>query len=198
MITLSISVGIYHGFMHEHHLATTDEQHICEQTLDYFIGGYLALLFATNVMELSIAWMSSKGSIMDTEPRDLIPQLLYVRLMLTIIELVWLSVGIKWIFLDLTECGLTSELYIARAIVVFNWMFLFVVGIIVYCSFDSAGRSWFHLQRERQAGCSVETTDGHSMNIIKKYEQNWAGRFRLFCCCAGAQGDENVFAFIGR
>ena len=197
MITLSVSVGVYHGFTHEHEFGGR-AQHVCELTLDYYIGGYLALLFATNIMELSIAWMSSKGSIMDTEPRNLIPQLLYVRLTLTLIELVWLSVGIKWIYLDLTDCGVTSEVYIARAIVAFNWIFLFGVGLIVYCSFDSAGRSWFHLQRGRQAGLDLESTDGHSLNIIKKYEENWTGRFEFFCCCAGRSSDDNVLSQIGR
>ena len=99
MIVLSLAVGIYHGFYHLHQ-ADKEDQHICEQTLDYFMGGYLALLFATNIMELSIAWMSGKGSIMDTEPRNLIPQLLYVRLVLAILEVLWLSIGIKWIFID--------------------------------------------------------------------------------------------------
>ena len=198
MIVLSLAVGIHHGFYHVHR-ADQEERHICEQTLDYFIGGYLALLFATNIMELSIAWMSGKGSIMDTEPRNLIPQLLYVRLVLSVIELLWLSIGIKWIFIDSTNCKVTSEIYIARAIVVFNWLFLFAVTIIVYCTFDSAGRTWVHLQRAQLTGDSVDASDNYSTYIAHKYEQRWEGCFRRVFCCSGAgKGNENVYTFIGR
>ena len=198
MVTLALAVGIYHGFYHVHHVNEQDK-HVCEQTLDYFMGGYLALLFATNIMELSIAWMSGKGSIMDTEPRNLIPQLLYVRLVLSVIELLWLSIGIKWIFLDATVCQLTSEIYIARAIVVFNWLFLFTVLIIVYCSFDSAGRTWVRFQDAQLTGDSVDASEGFSKYITRNYEKRWEGCFKKFFCCSGVgQGDENVFTFIGR
>ena len=194
MIILSLAVGIFHGFYHTHH-ADKEDQHVCEQTLDYFMGGYLALLFASNIMELSVAWMSGKGSIMDTEPRNLIPHLLYVRLVLSIIELLWLSIGIKWIFLDATICELTSEIYIARAIVVFNWLFLFTVLVIVYCTFDSAGRHWV---RYREAQLAEDSVDA-STSITRKYQKRWEGCFkRCFCCSGVGQGDENVFNFIGR
>ena len=199
-MVLCIAISIYHGFIHSH-MADKPDLHRCEQTMDYFIGGYLALLFATNIMEFSIAWMSGKGSIMDTEPRGLIPYLLYVRLILSIIEVVWLSLGIKWIFVD-TECSLTPEMYISRAVIVFNWGFLFVVTVIVYCTFDSAGRSWFHMQKAQQTGCSEDVTDSsrsYSVNIAQRYEQRWRSCFRLFCCRIGeGQGDENVYTFIGR
>ena len=198
MVILSVVLGIYHGFYHVHHVREQDK-HVCEQTLDYFIGGYLVLLFATNVMELTVAWMSGKGSIMDTEPRNLIPHLLYVRLALSIIELLWLSIGIKWIFFDAMTCHETTEIYIARAIVVFNWLFLFTVIIIIYCSFDSAGRTWVYF-RDAQLGDSVDASQGFSRHITYNYEKRWEGCFRKFCCCSGVgrQGDENVFTFIGR
>ena len=194
MIVVSVSVGVYHGFYHIHQADQVD-RHACEQTLDYFMGGYLALLFASNIMELSIAWMSGKGSIMDTEPRNLIPQLLYVRLVLSVIELLWLSIGIKWIFLDATTCELTPEIYIARAIVVFNWLFLFSVFIIVYCAFDSAGKHWVRFREAQLTEVSVDA----SHSITRKYEKRWEGCFKRCCCCSGVgQGDENVFNFIGR
>lgn len=198
MVILSVVLGIYHGFYHVHHVREQDK-HVCEQTLDYFMGGYLVLLFATNVMELTVAWMSGKGSIMDTEPRNLIPHLLYVRLALSIIELLWLSIGIKWIFFDAMTCHETTEIYIARAIVVFNWLFLFTVIIIIYCSFDSAGRTWVYF-RDAQLGDSVDASQGFSRHITHNYEKRWEGCFKKFCCCSGVgrQGDENVFTFIGR
>lgn len=198
MITLSLAVGIYHGFYHSHNVDDHD-RHVCEQTLDYFMGGYLALLFATNIMELSIAWMSGKGSIMDTEPRNLIPQLLYVRLVLNIIELLWLSIGVKWIFIDVNICTLTPEIYIARAIVVFNWLFLFSMLAIVYCTFDSAGKTWVRFKDARLTGDCVDASEGYSRHITYNYQKQWEGCFRKCCCCSGVgRGDENVFTTIGR
>lgn len=198
MVTLSVAVGTYHGLYHEHHVSHRD-RHVCEQTLDYFMGGYLALLFATNIMELSIAWMSGKGSIMDTEPRDLIPHLLYIRLALNIIEVLWLSIGVKWIFIDANTCKLTSELYIARAIVVFNWLFLFTILVIVYCAFDSAGRTWVRFKDARLMGDCIDASEGYSRHITYNYQKQWEGCFKKCCCCSGVgQGDENVFTTIGR
>ena len=198
MVTLSVAVGTYHGLYHEHHVSHRD-RHVCEQTLDYFMGGYLALLFATNIMELSIAWMSGKGSIMDTEPRDLIPHLLYIRLALNIIEVLWLSIGVKWIFIDANTCKLTSELYIARAIVVFNWLFLFTILVIVYCAFDSAGRTWVRFKDARLMGDCIDASEGYSRHITHNYQKQWEGCFKKCCCCSGVgQGDENVFTTIGR
>lgn len=163
------------------------------------MGGYLALLFATNIMELSIAWMSGKGSIMDTEPRDLIPHLLYIRIALNIIEVLWLSIGVKWIFIDANTCKLTSELYIARAIVVFNWLFLFTILVIVYCAFDSAGRTWVRFKDARLMGDCIDASEGYSRHITHNYQKQWEGCFKKCCCCSGVgQGDENVFTTIGR
>ncbi|XP_048578810.1 diacylglycerol lipase-alpha isoform X2 [Nematostella vectensis] len=202
LIILGVSMILFHGFQHQHHLITKEEN-VCEQTVDYFIGGYLALLFATEIMELSVAWMSGKGSLMDTEPRNFIPALLYVRLMLSIIEVVWLAIGVKWIFLDTQVCPLTDEIYIARAVVVFNWMFLFIVTVIILCTFDTAGRTWFAMQRARDGGHVLDSIDApckYRTRIAKKYESRWKGCFRYAFCCIGAegQGDENVYAFIGR
>jgi sn1-specific diacylglycerol lipase len=153
-------------------------------------------------MEISIAWMSGKGSIMDTEPRSLIPSLLYVRLMLTIIEVVWLSVGLKWIWIDTASCDMTDEIYIAKAVVVFSWMFLFIVAVIIFCTFDTAGKTWFEMQRAQNAGYCVDSTDGshkYKLHITQKYQRRWQGCFRYAFCCRGeGQGDENVYVFIGR
>ena len=197
MVILCVTISIFHGFTHLH-MAHKADLHRCEQTMDYFIGGYLALLFATNIMEFSIAWMSGKGSVMDTEPRALIPYLLYIRLILSIIEVVWLSLGIKWIFID-SLCNLTTETYISKAIIVFNWGFLFVVTVIIFCVFDSAGRTWFHMQRARYGLDVTDACDSYSVNIAERYEQRWKNCFRLCCCRVGErQGDENVYTFIGR
>lgn len=203
---LAISLTIHHTTGHLHY-TTPEEQHSCQTTIDYYVGGYLALLFATNIMELSVAWMSGKGSIMDTEPRNLIPALLYVRLMLSIIEVVWLSIGVKWVWIDTytetIKCGKSDEIIIAKSIVVFNWLFLFVVTVIIYCTFDTAGQAWFELQQARTSGYHVDAADGSShkykLHITQKYERRWQGCFRYAFCCRGeGQGDENVYAFIGR
>lgn len=201
MIILAVSLGIHHG-MHHNHWSNAKDEHLCQQTIDYYIGGYLALLFATNIMEISIAWMSGKGSIMDTEPRSLIPSLLYVRLMLSIIELVWLAVGVKWIWIDANSCKMTVEIYIAKAVVLFSWMFLFIVAVIVFCTFDTAGETWFEMQQAQNAGYCVDSVDGshkYKLHITQKYQRRWQGCFRYAFCCRGeGQGDENVYVFIGR
>lgn len=203
-LVLAVSLTIHHVMEHVHY-STAEESHRCQLTIDYFVGGYLALLFATNIMELSIAWMSGKGSIMDIEPRSLIPALLYVRLMLSIIEVVWLSIGVKWIwidtFTDTIKCENSNELIIAKAIVVFNWMFLFVVAVIIFCTFDSAGQAWFEMQQAQNTGYCVDSVDGshkYKVHIAQKYERKWQGCFRYAFCCRGENGDENVYAFIGR
>ena len=59
------------------------------------------------------------------------------------------------------------------------------------------------MQRARQGGGYLDditdSSHSYSMNIAERYEQRWRNCFRLCCChIADGQGDENVYAFIGR
>lgn len=139
---------------------------------------------------------SNIGTIMDDEPRQAIPVVLYVRLCLTLTELLWLSLGVKWIFIDGDHCESTSSWKISKGIVIFNWLFLIFVALLVFCSFDSAGRDWVRMVEYVR----TERYDTIRTQISDQYMRRWKDYFRCFCACSGVgdnASDHSVYTFIG-
>ena len=61
MISLGIMLAIYHSFDYETDSAANFPKYECQSTFDYFTSGYIVLLFATNLLEFLVSWLSSKG-----------------------------------------------------------------------------------------------------------------------------------------
>ena len=72
MISLGIMLGIYHSFDDD----TSIPNYECQSTFDYFASGYIVLLFATNLLEFLISWLSSKGMVYVLFPKQIQLQLL--------------------------------------------------------------------------------------------------------------------------
>lgn len=67
---------------------------------------------------------------MDDTPRQAIPIVLYVRLCFSLTELFWLSLGVKWIFIDGDSCETSPGWKISKGVLIFNWMFLIFVALL--------------------------------------------------------------------
>ncbi|RLV97290.1 hypothetical protein DV515_00012024 [Chloebia gouldiae] len=67
--------------------------------------GYLGILLSCMIAELAIIWLSMRGSILYTEPRDSMQYVLYVRLAILVIEFVYAIVGIVWLTQYYTSCN---------------------------------------------------------------------------------------------
>ena len=63
MLSLGIMLALYHSFDYDPDSATDFSYYECQSTFDYFTSGYIVLLFATNLLEFLISWLSSKGMV---------------------------------------------------------------------------------------------------------------------------------------
>lgn len=202
MISLSIVLALYHSFNYDE---VEGKQQVdidyylkqeCQSTFDYFASGYIVLLFATNLLEFLVSWMSSRGTIMDDSARQFIPIILYVRLCFNITELFWLSLGVKWIFVDGEECASTPGWKVSKGVVIFNWMFLVFVALLVFCSFDSAGKDWVRMVKHVR----TEKYESIRTEISARYMDRWEDCFQCCCVCSGVKEDlqeQSIYAFIG-
>lgn len=196
MISLGVVLALYHSFDYEQGDEANFLKQECQSTFDYFTSGYIVLLFATNLLEFLVSWISSRGTIMDDSPRVVIPTILYVRLCFSITELFWLSLGVKWIFIDGKECDLTPGWKISKGIVIFNWMFLIFVGLLVFCSFDSAGKDWVRMVKHAR----TDKYESIRTQISTRYMSRWEDCFQCCCVCSGVEEnihEQSIYAFIG-
>ncbi|KAK7476218.1 hypothetical protein BaRGS_00032572, partial [Batillaria attramentaria] len=68
----------------------------CTRDLRDHILGYIIILAVCVVLEVLIAWISLRGTILSPEPRSCMEYVLYVRLVMGFLELAWLIVGAVW------------------------------------------------------------------------------------------------------
>ena len=61
MISLGVVLALYHSFDYDPYTASNFPYYECQSTFDYFTSGYIVLLFATNLLEFLVSWLSSKG-----------------------------------------------------------------------------------------------------------------------------------------
>ncbi|XP_031756412.1 sn1-specific diacylglycerol lipase alpha-like isoform X2 [Xenopus tropicalis] len=57
------------------------------------------------IAEMAIIWLSMRGGILYTEPRDSMQYVLYVRLAILVIEFIYAIVGIVWLAQYYTSCN---------------------------------------------------------------------------------------------
>ena len=196
MLSLGIVLVLFHSFNYDVNHKVSSSNQECQSTFDYFTSGYIVLLFATNLLEFLVSWVSSRGTIMDDSPRQIIPTIIYVRLCFSVTELFWLSLGVKWIFVDGKECAQSPGWQISKGVVIFNWMFLIFVALLVYCSFDSAGKDWVRMAKHVQ----TDKYESIRTQISKRYMSRWEDCFQCCCVCSGVEEDlqeQSIYAFIG-
>ena len=135
------------------------------------------------------------GTIMDDTPRQVIPTVLYIRLCFSVTEVFWLSLGLKWIFVDGEHCESSPGWKISKGVVIFNWMFLIFVALLVLCSFDSAGKDWVRIVKHAR----TEHYDTIRTQISDRYMSRWKGYFQCCCVCSGVDDrtDQSIYSFIG-
>ncbi|XP_067000117.1 diacylglycerol lipase-alpha [Anabrus simplex] len=162
------------------------------------------------LLELIISVIAMRGSILDTEPRASMQYLLYVRLGIMAVELVWLSLGVVWITRHYQDCPVDRAKQAALGIVICNWCVLLSVLITVWCTFDAAGRSWVKMKeyqrsmRESESRFQYKRSGTRHRNwrqrkVIRAYQDSWNHRCKLlFCCMGNSDRNRNSFADIAR
>lgn len=148
-----------------------------------FIIGLGVLLSITIILEFIIAIISAQGSILNAAPRRYLPLVLYIRLFVLIVEVIWSGVGAFWVFQewktqddDDKECDITVVRLVKTSLCCF-WVLIFTFLIVLWLLFgpsikqdeEMRGRSNTHISRQLKA-------------VAKS---SWEKRCQWLCCCAG-------------
>ncbi|XP_021926065.1 sn1-specific diacylglycerol lipase alpha isoform X2 [Zootermopsis nevadensis] len=182
----------------------------CVSLLWEHMVGYLAILTSSLLVEFFISVVAMRGSILDTEARAPMQYLLYIRLGIMLMEIVWLVLGVTWLTYHYNDCPVEGAKEAILGIVICNWCVLLSIVITVWCTFDAAGRSWVKMKkyqrsmRESESRFQYKRSGTRHRNwrqrkVIRAYQDSWDHRCRiLFCCMRNSDRNRNSFTDIAR
>ncbi|NXI46181.1 DGLA lipase, partial [Galbula dea] len=152
--------------------------------------GYLGILLSCMIAEVAIIWLSMRGSILYTEPRDSMQYVLYVRLAILVIEFVYAIVGIVWLTQYYTSCNDLTAKSVTLGMVVCNWVVILSVCITVLCVFDPTGRTFVKLRATKRRQRNLRT-----YNLRHRLEEgqasSWTRRLKVFLCCTRTKDSQS-------
>ncbi|NXF41483.1 DGLA lipase, partial [Nyctibius bracteatus] len=119
--------------------------------------GYLGILLSCMIAEVAIIWLSMRGSILYTEPRDSMQYVLYVRLAILVIEFVYAIVGIVWLTQYYASCNDLTAKSVTLGTYVGFFFCAFLVCITVLCVFDPTGRTFVKLRATKRRQRNLRT-----------------------------------------
>lgn len=181
----------------------------CVMLLWGLVVGYLVILVLSMAIEVCICVVAMRGSILDTKPRASMQYILYLRLTVMFIEAGWLSAGVAWLVRYYLECPVDKAKETVLGMVVCNFCILLSVLITVWCTFDTAGRSWVKMKQYQRSMRESEskfqykrsgsTRNWRQRKVLRAYQDSWHNRCRfLFCCSTPSDRNRNSFADIAR
>ncbi|XP_078536737.1 diacylglycerol lipase-alpha [Lissotriton helveticus] len=152
--------------------------------------GYLGILLSCMIAEVAIIWLSMRGGILYTEPRDSMQYVLYVRLAILVIEFVYAIVGIVWLAQYYTSCNDITAKNVTLGMVVCNWVVILSVCITVLCVFDPTGRTFVKLRATKRRQRNLRT-----YNLRHRLEEgqasSWTRRLKVFLCCTRTKDSQS-------
>ncbi|KAL5009576.1 hypothetical protein ScPMuIL_011881, partial [Solemya velum] len=169
----------------------------CSDDLKYHVVGYLVVLGACLLVEGAVGWISMRGGILDTTPRACMQYLLYIRLALLGLELIWQIMAMVWAIRNYSKCSPDSAKKVVLCIIVCNWCIMFSVIVSMWCTFDTAGRKWVKMKRYQESlkdkphrgkRSGSARRNWRQRKAIRAYEESWDRRFRFLCCCIEDKG----------
>ncbi|NXW36548.1 DGLA lipase, partial [Phaetusa simplex] len=153
--------------------------------------GYLGILLSCMIAEVAIIWLSMRGSILYTEPRDSMQYVLYVRLAILVIEFVYAIVGIVWLTQYYTSCNDITAKSVTLGTYLECGLCAFPVCITVLCVFDPTGRTFVKLRATKRRQRNLRT-----YNLRHRLEEgqasSWTRRLKVFLCCTRTKDSQSV------
>uniref|UniRef100_A0A3Q3E5A8 Diacylglycerol lipase-alpha n=1 Tax=Labrus bergylta TaxID=56723 RepID=A0A3Q3E5A8_9LABR len=162
----------------------------CSVTLVDHGRGYLGILVSCLICESAIMWLSMRGSILYTQPREAVQYVLYIRLAILLVELVYAVVGITWLVQYYQPCSDVTAKNLALGIVACNWLVIFSVCITLMCTFDPTGRTFVKLKATRRRQRNL-TTYTLRHRLEEGQASSWSRRLKFFMCCTRAQDTQS-------
>ncbi|XP_007526388.1 diacylglycerol lipase-alpha [Erinaceus europaeus] len=152
--------------------------------------GYLGILLSCMIAEMAIIWLSMRGGILYTEPRESMQYVLYVRLAILVIEFIYAIVGIVWLTQYYTSCNDLMAKNVTLGMVVCNWVVILSVCITVLCVFDPTGRTFVKLRATKRRQRNLRT-----YNLRHRLEEgqatSWSRRLKVFLCCTRTKDSQS-------
>ncbi|XP_076642815.1 inactivation no afterpotential E isoform X3 [Halictus rubicundus] len=194
-------------------ILTWDRSVTCILLLWEYVVGYLVIFGVSMLVEFSICFLSTRGSILDTAARAPMQYILYIRLFLLLVETGWLCAGVTWLTHYYQTCPVDQVREVMLGLVVSNWCVLAFVSVTVWCTYDAAGRSWVKMKKYQRSMREAESRSGklhynrsgsrkrnwRQRKVIRAYQDSWDNRCRmLFCCMGNSDRSRNSFADIAR
>uniref|UniRef100_A0A8C9YJJ4 Diacylglycerol lipase-alpha n=1 Tax=Sander lucioperca TaxID=283035 RepID=A0A8C9YJJ4_SANLU len=162
----------------------------CSVTLVDHGRGYLGILVSCLICESAIMWLSMRGSILYTQPREAVQYVIYIRLAILLVELVYAVVGITWLLQYYQPCSDVTAKNLALGIVACNWLVIFSVCITLMCTFDPTGRTFVKLKATRRRQRNL-TTYTLRHRLEEGQASSWSRRLKFFMCCTRAQDTQS-------
>ncbi|KAK7170830.1 hypothetical protein R3I94_000899 [Phoxinus phoxinus] len=162
----------------------------CSVTLVDHGRGYLGILVSCLICESAIMWLSMRGSILYTQPREAVQYVLYIRLAILLVELVYAVVGIAWLVQYYHPCSDITAKNLALGIVVCNWLVIFSVCFTMMCTFDPTGRTFVKLKATRRRQRNL-TTYTLRHRLEEGQASSWSRRLKFFMCCTRAKDTQS-------
>uniref|UniRef100_A0A3B3YQ66 Diacylglycerol lipase-alpha n=1 Tax=Poecilia mexicana TaxID=48701 RepID=A0A3B3YQ66_9TELE len=162
----------------------------CSVTLVDHGRGYLGILVSCLICESAIMWLSMRGSILYTQPREAVQYVIYIRLAILLVELVYAVVGIAWLVQYYQPCSDVTAKNLALGIVACNWLVILSVCITLMCTFDPTGRTFVKLKATRRRQRNL-TTYTLRHRLEEGQASSWSRRLKFFMCCTRAQDTQS-------
>ncbi|XP_037938608.1 diacylglycerol lipase-alpha isoform X2 [Teleopsis dalmanni] len=178
--------------------------------LFYHLIGYVIILFISICVEIGICIISMRGSILDSGERATINLWIYIKSLVIFFDITWLVLGTIWLANYYIIAPIDGAKKTFIAIIICNWTLVFMTLITIWCTFDTAGRSWVKMKKYQRSMRETESRFNYkrsgSMNrnwrqrkVMRAYQDSWDHRCRLlFCCMGSSERNRNSFTDIAR
>lgn len=85
------------------------------------------------IIEVIIVIISSRGTIVKSQPRKRLPIVLYIQFIVFIIEFAWDIVGVLWAFDPSIDCHRSHKvLLFTRVVLAWNFIISIIVGLYLF------------------------------------------------------------------
>ncbi|XP_059617634.1 diacylglycerol lipase-alpha isoform X2 [Phlebotomus argentipes] len=182
----------------------------CIELMWLYKIGYAVVLIVSLLVEVTICVISMRGSILETSLRTSMNYWVYLKLFVILIEIAWLAMGIVWLKEFYMDCPIAEAKEVMFGLIVCNFIVVFVIIGTIWCTFDTAGRSWVKMKKyqrsmkESESRFNYRRSGSRNRNwrqrkVIRAYQDSWDHRCRLlFCCMGSSERNRNSFTDIAR
>ncbi|ODM93660.1 Sn1-specific diacylglycerol lipase beta [Orchesella cincta] len=160
----------------------------------YLVGNFVVLL-SIIFANIALVQNSMIGNMYETDARKNVVPCLYLRLMLTIPEIVWNGFGTYWVYSNTIICDQAPEtLLLIKILTVSSWVLVFIMLCVMGVAFDPLGgkaHSFEDMDYER-----FQSSVLHGNSHTKLWERRC--KF-IMCSCVGIdETHRRAFRDIGK